>query len=86
MLPDTPLEFKNGIIPDSSKKAYYIIVGDCDYMDGLIAPYDEENTSYIFKIEKQDGSKNLFDFWHDNANTDQYSNKQVEYQEFVKSE
>jgi hypothetical protein len=86
MIPDTLLAFQNDVIHDSSKKADYIILGDCNYMDGLIAPYDEENTDYIFKIEKQDGSNNLFDFWHDNANTDQYSNKQVEYQQFNKSE
>ncbi|MHA6261169.1 hypothetical protein ACXYMX_14880 [Sporosarcina sp. CAU 1771] len=55
-------------------------------MDALIAFYDEENTDDIFKIEKQDGSKNLFAFWQDNVNTDQYSNKQVRYQQFITSE
>jgi hypothetical protein len=83
MFPETKLVFLNDVIQDSSKKADYIIVGDCDYMDGVIAPYDEENTEYILKIEKLNGTINLFDFWEENANTDQYSNKDVEFQEFV---
>lgn len=83
MMPDSLLEFYEDIIVDTSKKADYINVGDCDQLEGVIAPYDEENTSYIFKIEKQNQSKNLFDFWYDYSNTDQYSNKQVEYQKFI---
>ncbi|WP_170885604.1 hypothetical protein [Bacillus alkalicellulosilyticus] len=84
MLPEKLLQFQNDVIIDFSKKADYIIVGDCNHMNGLIAPYDEENTNYIFKIEIQEGNKNLFDFWRENANTDHYSNKQVEYKQFVK--
>lgn len=80
MEPEKVLKFEGDLIIDSSKKADYIVLGDCDYLDGVIAPYDEENTSFIFKIEKE--SMNLFDFWKEHANTDQYTNKQVEYQQF----
>lgn len=81
--PDSVLEFKDNVINDISKKADYIIVGNCDQLDGIIAPYDEENTEYIFKIEKTLGSQNLFSFWLEHANSDQYSDKAVEYQEFL---
>ncbi|GAJ41663.1 hypothetical protein GCA01S_084_00060 [Parageobacillus caldoxylosilyticus NBRC 107762] len=37
------------MIEDSGKKADYIVVGDCDHLNGIIAPYDEENTKYISK-------------------------------------
>lgn len=86
MNPTETLKFEKNIIEDNSKKADYIIVGDCDRLDGVTAPYDEENTSYIFKIEDRYDSKNLFDFWEEFSNTDQYTEKEVKYQKFVENE
>lgn len=57
-------------------------MGDCDFPDGVVAPFDEENTEHIFKIEKLNLNNNLFDFWYEHANSDQYSNKEVEFQKF----
>jgi hypothetical protein len=45
----------------------FIIIGDATRLDGLQAPYDEENTVHIFKIEFLEG-ENILDFWFSNAN------------------
>lgn len=45
----------------------FIIIGDATKLDGLKAPYDEENTTHIFKIEfLKEGT--MLDFWFKNGN------------------
>jgi len=71
------------IINEGAKKMDYIIIGNANSDDGLLAPFDEENTSSIFKIEQfADNSDNILLFWKRNSNTDQYNNKEVEFQKF----
>jgi hypothetical protein len=60
----------------------YQIVGIGTNFKGLEAPYNEENTEHIFKIEKLTERTNILDFWFENTNSDQYSNKPTEKQEF----
>lgn len=47
----------------------FIIIGDATILDGLQAPYDEENTTHIFKIEFLE-KEIMLDFWFKNANQD----------------
>jgi len=63
----------------------YIVVGDCSTLDGLAAPYDEEDTTHMMKVERMVGGKSILNYWFENANQDLYTGKQVEMQEFEKS-
>lgn len=76
-LPNEYIKFENNKISKINVDYDYLILGDCDKLSGLEAPYSEENTSHKFKIEKIAKEKNLFDFWLENANTDQYTDKEV---------
>lgn len=44
-----------------------IVVGDATKIDGLRAPFDEENTSYNFKITPLNTDSNILDYWFENA-------------------
>lgn len=85
--PDKLLTFKNSQIErqENIKSFNYQVVGNATKFTGLEAPYDEENTKEIFKIENLDDSKNILEFWFDNTNSDQYSGKIIEYQKFEKT-
>ena len=45
----------------------FIIIGDATTLDGLQAPYDEENTTHIFKIQYLE-NETMLDFWFKNSN------------------
>ncbi len=64
------------------KNFRYLILGDATTLDGLKAPFDEEDTSEIFKIEYIEDGSTLLDFWFDHSNKDLFSIKTIEYQEF----
>lgn len=85
--PNGGIDFIDSTIEQgNTKKADYIVAGDCRTIEGLIAPYDEENTEYIYKIEKvsESGNPNALEFWLTNRNSDQYTDKEVEFTEFKK--
>lgn len=67
---------------DTFKKDDYVILGDATTLDGLAAPYDEEKTKHIFRIEKLSNITTLLDFWFDNSNMDHFSNKSMNLQQF----
>lgn len=80
------IKFDNKIIENKDIKLFdYVIVGDCTTVEGLAAPYDEENTDYILKIEKTN-DENILEFWFNNCNQDHFSNKIIEQQEFCNSD
>lgn len=60
----------------------YVVVGDCTKLTGLIAPYDEEDTTHIMKVERVPEGQTMLDFWFANSNRDLYTDKHVELQEF----
>lgn len=61
------------------KRFDYVILGFAHTVEGLVAPYDEEETKQIFKFER---CEDLFAFWRDHANSDQFSQKVLEMQKF----
>lgn len=61
----------------SSKHFSYIVVGDAADIDGLAAPYDEEETRHIMHLENLD-CHDLFEFWQANANSDQVTGRSFE--------
>jgi hypothetical protein len=80
----TTLDIKgNTIVPRSPKKSCYTIVGDATTIDGLTAPYDEENTMDIFKIEYVHNGEEFINFWSRNRNSNQFDNKEVEMIKFT---
>lgn len=49
------------------KRFDYLVIGDCTTIEGLEAPFDEENTSQTFHMADLDGAT-VFDYWRQNAN------------------
>lgn len=68
---------------DIVKKNEYVIVGDARYLEGVVAPFDEENTRHILKIERLNSEDNILDFWFNNSNMDHFDSKSVELQKFI---
>lgn len=66
------------------KRFQYTVLGNATTLEGLAAPYDEENTTQLFKLETIPENMNILDFWSKNGNQDLYSRKIVELQEFSK--
>ena len=56
----------------------YVVIGDASTLDGLSAPYDEEETGEVVHIEKLNAGVDLFDFWQANRNSDQVSDRMPE--------
>ena len=59
------------------KRFEYVIVGPTDTTEGLMAPFDEEETKHLMHIEKCEGS-DIFEFWYEHPNTDQISGRSPE--------
>jgi len=64
------------------KRFDYLIVGDASSLDGLAAPYDEEETREVVHIEKLTDC-DLFDFWLAHPNSDQFSSHRPEPRGFL---
>ncbi|MCW5793403.1 MAG: hypothetical protein KIS97_03600 [Nitrospira sp.] len=80
--PGTTIRFSEDQLkePVHPKRFDYHVIGDATSLEGLAAPFDEENTSQIFKV--QGGDIPPLAFWKANANTDQYSGNETSLQEF----
>lgn len=64
--------------PALLKRFDYVVIGDASTLDGLSAPYDEEETREVVHIEKLNAGVDLFDFWQENQNSDQISDRTPE--------
>jgi len=85
LLPGEVLPFTAGIAkprPGSLKRFEYVVIGDGREVEGLIAPFDEENTKNILKIQKAKSYSNILEFWFEEGNQDLFSGKTVELQTF----
>jgi hypothetical protein len=83
--PNTTLRFSAERIDFNSvdtKRFEYVVVGDATSVDGLAAPYNEEDTAFILKMERPDAGSSILDFWFDHSNRDLYSGKVIEVQSF----
>ena len=69
-------------VPSGKEKNFsYLVVGDASQLDGLAAPYDEEETTQVMHLEPLERS-DLFAFWQQNANTDQVTGREFEPRRF----
>ncbi len=62
----------------------YQVVGLATELDGLEAPFDEEDTKYLFKIEPLNSDMNILRFWFEHSNCNLYSSKNIDLQELDK--
>lgn len=67
-----------GINRGDAKRFDYVVVGDAATVDGLAAPYAEEETRQIVHLEKLDVGMDLFDFWLQHQNSDQVTGRSFE--------
>lgn len=72
------------LLTKNHKNFNYVIFGDCMKEEGLKAPYDEENTSEILKIQNINDDIEIFEFWFTNQNTQLYS--EIDITEKIKLE
>lgn len=92
-----PFIYRVGIQPGSSlpidstintvrtgfaKHFSHIVAGDATNFEGLRAPFDEENTEDIFKIERIPNDESMISFWFKYPNQDHFSGKKLEHYEF----
>jgi hypothetical protein len=63
-----------------TKRFDYVVVGDATTVDGLAAPYDEEDTRFLLKIERPSTGTTTLEFWFEHGNQDLYSDKRIETQ------
>ena len=83
--PGTTLRFSGQRIDFGSvpvKHFDYAVIGDARKVDGLAAPYDEENTTFVLKIERPRSESNILDFWFEHSNQDLFESKTIETQTF----
>jgi hypothetical protein len=59
----------------------YAVLGYAVTPEGLVAPFDEEDTRELFKIERCD---DLFALWRSHANQDLYTSNRADLQAFSK--
>lgn len=79
--PGVALQYAGGrgmVVGGALKRFDYVVVGDASSVEGIAAPYDEEETKEVVHIEKLDAGLDLFDFWQANKNSDQVSNRRPE--------
>ena len=85
VVPGQTLKFSSRVIERDSyagKHFDYVVVGDASTVIGLAAPYEEETTESLFKIERVSADSNMLEFWFENGNTDLFSGKAPELQAF----
>lgn len=79
----TAIEIQNKtLIPTSPKQFDYVVVGDATSLEGLRAPYDEEDTTHIWKIDSASESREIIRHWITNPNSDLYNRLPIELASF----
>jgi hypothetical protein len=86
LVPGAHLKFNSHVLTHTevpAKRFDYVVIGDARNVDGLAAPFNEEETSHIVKFEPLSKEPGLLRFWFKHKNTDQYSAKNVEMAQFT---
>jgi len=66
-------------VPGRSLKHFdYVVLGDAASLEGLAAPYEEEETQSVTHLEKLHHNLDFFQFWWDHQNTDQVAGRTFE--------
>jgi hypothetical protein len=59
--------------PLNLKQFPYVVVGHCNTLEGLAAPFDEEDTKYILKFDRPRQGEEILGAWKRMANQERYS-------------
>jgi hypothetical protein len=84
VIPGASLWHRHGkidIADDQEKSFDYVIIGDASALDGLSAPFNEEETRQITHVERLDATTDLFEFWLAHQNSDQVSGRRIDARE-----
>jgi hypothetical protein len=85
--PGSTLKLKNEheLEPGAALKRFsYAVVGDCNSLEGLAAPFDEENTKHILKFEQSRPGEDFLSAWKRMANQARYPELSPEIARFSK--
>jgi hypothetical protein len=85
VVPGHTLKFSSPAIERGSYPAKhfdYVVIGDASTVMGLAAPFEEEATESLFKIERVSAHSNMLEFWFQHGNADLFSGKNPELQAF----
>jgi hypothetical protein len=79
--PGANLGFSSHVLMEAevpAKRFDYVVIGDARTVDGLAAPFNEEEAGHIVKFEQLHKEPDLLRFWFKHGNTDRYSGMNVE--------
>lgn len=83
--PEVTLPIRDGVVDRgnaSVQRFDYVVLGDATTLDGLAAPYDEEDTTHIFKIHRVPDGMTPLSFWFAKPNADHFTPLSPDMQEF----
>lgn len=86
LMPGAHLKFSSQVLKQTevpAKRFDYVVIGDARTLEGLAAPFSEEETNHIVKFEPLNKEPGLLRFWFKHGNTEQYSGKSVEMAQFT---
>jgi hypothetical protein len=66
------------IAPQDCRNFEYVIVGDGDSREGLLAPYHEEETLQIAKVDEAPSGSEIIERWYEKRNTYTFGDRTVE--------
>jgi hypothetical protein len=79
--PGANLGFSSHVLMEAevpAKRFDYVVIGDARTVDGLAAPFNEEEAGHIVKFEQLHKEPDLLRSWFKHGNTDRYSGMNVE--------
>lgn len=74
---------KTTLVPQILKRLNYVVIGDATTLGGLRAPYDEEFTEHILKIDSPPPGEEIVLYWRENANSNLFQGISVEKAQFA---
>lgn len=85
--PETTVHLnKTTLAPQKPKMLEYVVIGDATIISGLRAPYDEELTDHILKIDRPADGDEIITHWRQYPNMNLFDGISVEQAEFVPAE
>lgn len=66
------------VTPQFCRNFEYVIVGNADSFEGLVAPYREEQTSQIAKVDLIPKGSDIIDRWYEKRNSYTFSDREVQ--------
>ena len=85
--PGQTLPFKGtalSVKPEECKHFGYAIVGDADTPEGLVAPYHEEETLHLAKVDAIPVGAEIIGRWHEQQNSHLFQDISVELAELIR--